>query len=135
MSKSTPPGLKKITTHTFRIKKESGEKLTLLTAYDFLTASAVDQAEIDSIVIQDLQIDQTTHRPEVRVEIALNRGQSSVFPFTPIDQEFEFDRDRLLIYKTIPFQGLEEGEYTLQFRITDEVGSQSVEQAVQFVMQ
>lgn len=53
MSKSTPSGLEKITTQTFRAKKESGKKLTMLTAYDYLTARAVDQAEIDSILVGD----------------------------------------------------------------------------------
>lgn len=53
MSKISPSDRKKITTHTFRSKKQNGEKLTMLTAYDFLTARVVDQAGIDSILVGD----------------------------------------------------------------------------------
>ncbi len=44
---------KKITTATFRQKKERGEPITMLTAYDYPTALAQDQAGIDSILVGD----------------------------------------------------------------------------------
>ena len=44
---------KKITTNTFRQKAARGETLTMLTAYDYALASAVDQAGIDSILVGD----------------------------------------------------------------------------------
>lgn len=44
---------KKVTTRTFRQKKQRGEPITMLTAYDFMTARAVDQAGVDSILVGD----------------------------------------------------------------------------------
>ena len=44
---------KKITTKTFGEMKRAGEKVTMLTAYDFTTAGIIDAAGIDSILIGD----------------------------------------------------------------------------------
>ncbi len=50
---NSPDSNKKNTVHIFRTKKERGEPLTMLTAYDFPTAKAVDKAGIDSILVGD----------------------------------------------------------------------------------
>jgi 3-methyl-2-oxobutanoate hydroxymethyltransferase len=44
---------KKVTTLALRQKKERGEPITMLTAYDYPTALAVDQAGIDTILVGD----------------------------------------------------------------------------------
>lgn len=48
-----PAARKKVTTRTFRQKKQRGEPITMLTAYDFMTARAVDQAGVDCILVGD----------------------------------------------------------------------------------
>jgi 3-methyl-2-oxobutanoate hydroxymethyltransferase len=50
---STPPERKKTTTLALRQKKARGEPITMLTAYDYATALAVDRAGIDSILVGD----------------------------------------------------------------------------------
>lgn len=44
---------KKVTTQTFRQMKAAGEKISMLTSYDFTLASLVDAAGIDSILVGD----------------------------------------------------------------------------------
>jgi 3-methyl-2-oxobutanoate hydroxymethyltransferase len=47
------PGGKKVTTRALRKLKAAGQRITALTAYDFLTAELCDQAGIDVLLIGD----------------------------------------------------------------------------------
>src|SRR5512147_300654 len=50
---TSAPARKKVTTLAFRQKKERGEPISMLTAYDYPTALAEDQAGIDAILVGD----------------------------------------------------------------------------------
>jgi len=47
------PEQNKVTTHTLRARKQRGERITMLTAYDYPLASMIDQVGIDIILVGD----------------------------------------------------------------------------------
>ena len=44
---------RKVTTHRFMEMKQNGEKISMLTSYDYTMATLVDKAGIDAILIGD----------------------------------------------------------------------------------
>ncbi|MBN2891574.1 MAG: 3-methyl-2-oxobutanoate hydroxymethyltransferase [Bacteroidales bacterium] len=53
MSVHSDSSVKKVTTHVLQNMKKSGIKISMLTAYDFSTASLIDNAGIDVILVGD----------------------------------------------------------------------------------
>ena len=54
----------KVTTTTLKTKKQRGQKITLLTAYDFPMASFIDQAGVDIVLVSDAVGTVGNGRPE-----------------------------------------------------------------------
>lgn len=52
-SKEDNKKIKKVTTHQLQVMKERGEKISMLTAYDFSMARILDEAGIDMILVGD----------------------------------------------------------------------------------
>lgn len=50
---STPKEIRKVTTNTLQLMKQSGEKISMITAYDFSFARIFDAAGIDIILVGD----------------------------------------------------------------------------------
>lgn len=90
--------------------------------------------------VYNLKIDESTLKPSARIELSLlywgthgKRGEGRVvFPYTAINQEFDYSGDRLIIHKTLPFQGLIPGLYTVRFRVTDLISRNVIDNSVDF---
>lgn len=67
MSTNTIDNPKKVTTSTVAKMKQAGEKIAMITAYDYTMATLVDQAGIDLILVGDsaanVRPDTTPHSP------------------------------------------------------------------------
>ena len=79
--KATPERTK-ITTRTFHEKRQSGEPITMLTAYDYGTALAVDRAGIDSILVKLILSRANTSRTLNRVPAlcSVEKTREHLFP-------------------------------------------------------
>ncbi|GAB4113149.1 MAG: hypothetical protein Kow001_14790 [Acidobacteriota bacterium] len=82
--------------------------------------------------VYGFQLDAGRLEPSARVEISLLYEGREVFPFTELQDEFEYAGDRLLVYKTLPFRGLIPGDYRVLFRVTDRISGAEVRPDVTF---
>ena len=94
---------RKVTTHRFMEMKQKGEKISMLTSYDYTTAGIVDRAGIDAILVGD-------SASNVMV------GNSTTLPMT-VDQMIYHARSvvkgvkRALVVCDMPFGSYQTGEH------------------------
>ncbi|HSR69491.1 MAG TPA: GWxTD domain-containing protein [Acidobacteriota bacterium] len=98
--------------------------------------SAQEQYAFAYFEVYNLALDQAAQKPSVEVEIRLFKDGEELIPWSQIEAGvgWEFDGDRLLVYKTIPFAGLQEGKYRMDVRVTDQVAAQNLTETVDFVL-
>lgn len=112
---------KKVTTHSLQQMKDRGEKISMLTAYDFIMAKMVDAAGVDCILVGDSASN-------------VMAGHETTLPIT-LDQMIYHASavvravDRALIVVDLPFgsyQGDSKGALGSAIRIMKETGGHAV---------
>ncbi|PWJ36082.1 3-methyl-2-oxobutanoate hydroxymethyltransferase [Sediminitomix flava] len=115
------PGIKKVTTHQLQAMKERGEKISMLTAYDFTMAKVLDQAGIDVLLVGDSASN-------------VMAGHETTLPIT-LDQMIYHAQsvvrgvDRALVVVDVPFgsyQGSSSEALRSSIRIMKESGGHAV---------
>ena len=117
----TKKEFKKVTTHSLQQMKNQGEKISMLTAYDFTMAKMVDAAGVDCILVGDSASN-------------VMAGHETTLPIT-LDQMIYHASsvvravDRALIVVDLPFgsyQGDSKGALGSAIRIMKETGGHAV---------
>src|SRR5690554_3180245 len=121
MSTVKKSDVKRVTTHTLQKMKDDGEKISMLTAYDFSLATIVDAAGIDVILVGDSASN-------------VMAGHETTLPIT-LDQMIYHassvvrGADRSLVVIDLPFgtyQGNSKEALTSAIRIMKESGGHAV---------
>ncbi|MEW6015903.1 MAG: 3-methyl-2-oxobutanoate hydroxymethyltransferase [Candidatus Zixiibacteriota bacterium] len=86
---------KKMTVTRFREKKTRGEKLAVLTAYDFFTAKTLDRAGVDSLLVGDsvgmaLYGEKSTHPVTMEIMLAHTRAVARATEFALVIADMPF---------------------------------------------
>ena len=84
--------VKRVTTHTLREMKQKGEKIAMLTSYDFSMARIVDEAGVDVGVLEggvnNSTNEEVAHRMRKRCGILVALGDCAVFGGVPAMRNF-----------------------------------------------
>src|SRR6476619_3186838 len=116
-----PKDVKRITTHTLMLMKEQGEKIAMLTAYDYSFAKIIDESGIDVILVGDSASN-------------VMAGHETTLPIT-LDQMIYHAQSvvrgvkRCLIVVDLPFgsyQGNSKEAMSSTIRIMKETGAHSI---------
>ena len=78
--KAEPPPPKKVTPQALRRLKEGGEKITMLTAYDWLLAGLLEQAGVEVLLVGD-SFGIVVHRYVSTLPVSLYRFRPPAAPW------------------------------------------------------
>lgn len=120
-NKTISKDVKKITTHVLKAMKHHGEKISMLTAYDFSMAKIVDAAGIDIILVGD-SASNVMAGHETTLPITLDQ---MIYHASSVIRAVE----RSLVVVDLPFgsyQGNSKEALTSSIRIMKEAGAHSV---------
>src|ERR1700758_302533 len=121
MSVAKKKEFKKVTTHTLQEMKSAGEKISMLTAYDFTMAKILDAAGIDVLLVGD-SASNVMHGHETTLPITLDQ---MIYHAASVVRAV----DRALIVVDLPFgtyQGNSKEALNSAIRIMKEAGAHSV---------
>src|ERR1700752_3916789 len=121
MSVAKKKEFKKVTTHTLQEMKASGEKISMLTAYDFTMAKILDHAGIDVLLVGD-SASNVMHGHETTLPITLDEMISHAASVIRAV-------NRALVVVDLPFgsyQGNSKEALNSSIRIMKESGAHSV---------
>ena len=113
--------IKKVTTHVLQEMKRSGEKISMLTAYDYTMAKIVDAAGIDIILVGD-SASNVMHGHETTLPITLDQ---MIYHASSVIRAV----DRALVVVDLPFgtyQGNSKEALNSAIRIMKESGAHAV---------
>lgn len=121
MSVHQPTHIKKVTTHQLQAMKQRGEKIAMLTAYDYSMAKILDRAGIDAILVGD-SASNVMAGNETTIPITL---EQMIYHATSVVKAVE----RALVIVDIPFgyyQGDSSTALQSAIRIMKESGAHAV---------
>jgi len=121
MSVAKKKEFKKVTTHTLQEMKSAGEKISMLTAYDFTMAKILDHAGIDVLLVGD-SASNVMHGHETTLPITLDQ---MIYHAASVVRAV----DRALIIVDLPFgtyQGNSKEALNSAIRIMKESGAHAV---------
>jgi GWxTD domain-containing protein len=73
-----------------------------------------------------LKVDETTHKNDAVVEVEIRQGEKSLFQAKQTSAEMDQNGEQITLEKILPAGSLTPGKYTLQVRVTDALGKQTL---------
>ncbi len=84
------------------------------------------------VQIYNLGVNETSHKPDARIEYAILRGDQAVFNYAETTTDLNVSGQQLTLEKVMGLGSLEPGNYKLQITVTDNVTQQTIQPSAEF---